>query len=155
MRRYLESGYSIVNIWRPVINSVSGTNFIRWTLQPLTCRTGLSGCQENTLVMDNLNTHTGASLYKALEPEIARRPMEKLEFVYTPKHGSWLNMAECEFSVLSRQCLNRRLADMETVCKEVDAWTATRNRSAATVKWRFTTEDTRIKLKQLYLAMSN
>lgn len=108
-----------------------------------------------TLVMDNLNTHMGASLYKAFEPEIAHRLMEKLEFVYTPKHGSWLNMAECEFSALSRQCLNRRLADMETVRKEVDAWTTTRNRSATTIEWRFTTEDARIKLKQLYPAISN
>ncbi|MCP5275493.1 MAG: transposase [Burkholderiales bacterium] len=99
--------------------------------------------------------HTRTSLYKAFEPEIARRLMEKLEFIYTPKHGSWLKMAECEFSVLSRQCLNRRLADMETVRREVDAWTATRNRSTATVEWQFTTEDARIKLKQLYPAISS
>ncbi len=105
--------------------------------------------------MDNLNTHTGASLYKAFEPEIAHRLIEKLEFVYTPKHGSWLNMAECEFSVLSRQCLDRRLTDKESVRKEVDAWTTTRNQSAATVEWRFTTEDARIKLIQLYPAISS
>ncbi len=103
-----------------------------------------------TLVMDNLNTHTGASLYKRFEPSVARRLLEKVEFVYTPKHGSWLNIAECEFSVLSRQCLNRRLPDIETVREEVTAWTASRNQAERTVDWRFTTEDARIKLKKLY-----
>jgi hypothetical protein len=107
-----------------------------------------------TLVMDNLNTHTGASLYKAFEPCIARALLDKLEFVYTPKHGSWLNMAECEFSVLARQCLSRRLPDLETVRKEVNDWSLTRNQAEATVEWRFTTEDARIKLKQLYPAIS-
>jgi transposase len=77
-----------------------------------------------TLVMDNLNTHTGASLYKAFAPEVARALLDKLEFVYTPKHGSWLNMAECEFSVLSRQCLARRIPDIETVATEITAWVA-------------------------------
>lgn len=108
-----------------------------------------------TLVMDNLNTHTGASLYKAFEPQVARALLNKLEFVYTPKHGSWLNMAECEFSVLSRQCLDRRLPDRETVRQEVEAWTAARNQAAVTVDWRFTTADARIKLKQLYPAISS
>jgi transposase len=107
-----------------------------------------------TLVMDNLNTHTGASLYKAFEPAIARRLLDKLEFVYTPKHGSWLNMAECEFSVLSRQCFNRRLPDIETVRAEATAWSTARNRAAATVDWRFTTADARIKLRHLYPAIS-
>ena len=86
-----------------------------------------------TLVMDNLNTHTGASLYKAFEPQVARALLNKLEFVYTPKHGSWLNMAECEFSVLSRQCFDRRLPERETVQKEVHAWTVARNQAAVTV----------------------
>lgn len=108
-----------------------------------------------TLVMDNLNTHAGASLYKAFEPQIARALLNKLEFVYTPKHGSWLNMAECEFSVLSRQCLDRRLPDRETVQREVEAWTTTRNQASVTVDWRFTTEDARIKLRQLYPAISH
>lgn len=108
-----------------------------------------------TLVMDNLNTHTGASLYKAFEPPVARALLDRLEFVYTPKHGSWLNMAECEFSVLSRQCLDRRLPDRETVQREVEAWAAARNQSAVAVDWRFTTEDARIKLKQLYPAISS
>lgn len=107
-----------------------------------------------TLVMDNLNTHTGASLYKAFEPHIARALLDKLEFVYTPKHGSWLNMAECEFSVLARQCLSRRLPDLETVRDEVNEWSHARNQAATTVDWRFTTEDARIKLKRLYPAIS-
>lgn len=108
-----------------------------------------------TLVMDNLSTHTGASLYKAFPAAVARALLDKLEFVYTPKHGSWLNMAECEFSALSRQCLNRRLPDIDTVQREVEAWTNTRNQTASTVDWRFTTEDARIKLKQLYPAISD
>jgi transposase len=107
-----------------------------------------------TLVMDNLSTHTGASLYKAFQAPFARALLDKLEFVFTPKHGSWLNMAECEFSVLARQCFNRRLPDIETVQREVEAWTNTRNQTASKVDWRFTTEDARIKLKRLYPAIS-
>ena len=103
-----------------------------------------------TLVMDNLNTHTGASLYKAFAPEMARALLDKLEFVYTPKHGSWLNMAECEFSVLSRQCLARRLPDRDTVTRETAAWVDARNQVKKPVDWRFTTEDARIKLRRLY-----
>jgi transposase len=103
-----------------------------------------------TLVMDNLNTHTGASLYKAFAPELARALLDKLEFVYTPKHGSWLNMAECEFSVLSRQCLARRLPDMNTVSREITAWVGDRNQNTVPADWRFTTDDARIKLKRLY-----
>ncbi len=108
-----------------------------------------------TLVMDNLSTHTGASLYKSFEPQIARSLLKRLEFVYTPKHGSWLNIAECEFSVLSRQCLNRRLPDIKTVHDEVNAWTASRNQAKNTVDWRFTTEGARIKLKKLYPCITN
>jgi len=103
-----------------------------------------------TLVMDNLNTHTGASLYKAFAPVEARRILEKLEIHYTPKHGSWLNMAEIELSILSRQCLDRRIPDRETLTEEVKAWEARRNASPAPVNWRFTTEEARIKLKRLY-----
>jgi transposase len=103
-----------------------------------------------TLVLDNLNTHVGASLYKAFEPQEARRLLDKLEIHYTPKHGSWLNMAELELSVLSRQCLDRRIPDQETLEREVKAWEARRNTSPAPVKWRFTTTDARIKLKRLY-----
>lgn len=103
-----------------------------------------------TLVMDNLNTHTGASLYKAFPPEEARRILDKLEIHYTPKHGSWLNMAEIELSILSRQCLDRRISDQETMKKEVEAWQATRNAIGKPMEWRFTTEDARVKLKKLY-----
>jgi hypothetical protein len=103
-----------------------------------------------TLVMDNLNTHTGASLYKAFEPKEARRILEKLEIHYTPKHGSWLNMAEIELSILSRQCMDRRIPDQETLKKEISAWQEKRNAIARPMEWRFTTEDARIKLKKLY-----
>lgn len=103
-----------------------------------------------TLVEDNLNTHTAASLYKAFDPEEARRIIDKLEFCYTPKHGSWLDMAEIELSILSRQCLNRRIPDKETLCREVNAWEKARNDSKSTMEWRFTTENARIKLKKLY-----
>lgn len=103
-----------------------------------------------SLVMDNLNTHCGASLYKAFEPEEARRIIERLDFHYTPKHGSWLNMAEIELSILSSQCLNRRIPDQETLKKEVTAWVNQRNDSATEMDWRFTTSDARIKLRRLY-----
>jgi hypothetical protein len=103
-----------------------------------------------TVVLDNLNTHTPAALYTAFAPEEAKRIWDKLEFHYTPKHGSWLNMAEIELSVLSRQCLERRIADQATLIREVAAWEAERNAMRATVHWRFTTADARIKLKHLY-----
>ena len=102
------------------------------------------------LVCDNLNTHKPASLYKAFPAHQARRIAEKLQFHYTPKHGSWLNIAEIEFSVLSRQCLSRRIPDQETLTREVQAWQDRRNQQSATVNWRFTAEDARIKLKKLY-----
>ena len=102
------------------------------------------------LVEDNLNTHSPASLYKAFSPEEARRIIDKLEFHYTPTHGSWLDMAEIELSVLSRQCLNRRIPDQDTLRKEIKAWETKRNESKTTMDWRFTTEDARIKLKRLY-----
>ncbi len=103
-----------------------------------------------TVVLDNLNTHTPAALYAAFEPAEAKRIWDKLEFHYTPKHGSWLNMAEIELSVLSRQCLERRIPDQATLIREVAAWEAERNALQATVHWRFTTADARIKLKHLY-----
>ena len=103
-----------------------------------------------TVVLDNLNTHTPAALYAAFEPEEAKRIWDKLEFHYTPKHGSWLNMAEIELSVLSRQCLDRRIPDQPTLIREVAAWEAERNAMHATVQWQFTTADARIKLKHLY-----
>ena len=103
-----------------------------------------------TLVCDNLNTHKTASLYKAFEPDEARRIAKRLEFHYTPKHGSWLNMAEIELSVLSRGCLSKRIADQETLKKEIRAWQDRRNEQRADISWRFTTDDARIKLKKLY-----
>jgi len=102
------------------------------------------------LVMDNLNTHTPASLYKAFPPAEARRLADRLEIHYTPKHGSWLNMAEIELSALSGQCLDRRLADRATLEREVEAWERERNGRASKIEWRFTTEDARIKLRHLY-----
>lgn len=102
------------------------------------------------LVCDNLNIHTGASLYELLPPKEAKRIVDRLEFRYTPKHGSWLNIAEIELSHLSRQCLNRRLKDMDEVKKEVSAWLKDRNEKACIVEWRFTVDDARIKLKKLY-----
>ena len=107
-----------------------------------------------TLVMDNLNTHAGASLYKAFEPAKARRLLEKLRFVYTPKHGSWLNMAEIEFSAMARQCLNRRLPDTDTVREQTTAWAKRRNACGTPAQWRFATEDARIKLHSLYPSIS-
>jgi hypothetical protein len=105
------------------------------------------------LVMDQLNTHSPASLYEAFPPAEAKRLADKLEIHYTPTHGSWLNMAELELSVLARQCLNRRLGNRATIEQEVAAWTAARNAAATTIDWRFTTADARIKLKRLYPAV--
>lgn len=101
-------------------------------------------------VQDNLNTHVKASLYKAFEAPEARRILERLDFHYTPKHGSWLNMAEIELSVLSRQCLDRRIPDPETLKTEIAAWETRRNETANKIDWQFTTQDARIKLKHLY-----
>jgi len=103
-----------------------------------------------TLVMDNLNTHNPSSLYEAFCPDEAKRILNRLEIHYTPKHGSWLNMAEIELSVLGRQCLSRRIPDQKTLKREVAAWETGRNKKIATVDWRFTTEDARIKLQRLY-----
>ena len=105
------------------------------------------------LVMDNLNTHTPAALYEVFPPAEAKRLADKLELHYTPKHGSWLNIAEIELSVLSRQCLDRRVPDFATMAAEVAAWEDRRNAAGGAVDWRFTTEDARIKLKRLYPAL--
>ena len=102
------------------------------------------------LVMDNLNTHSTASLYEAFEPQEAWRLARRLEIHYTPKHGSWLNIAEIELSALSIQCLNRRISNIDLVRKEVAAWELDRNNRSKIIDWRFTTEDARIKLKRLY-----
>jgi hypothetical protein len=103
-----------------------------------------------TLIMDNLNTHKPSSLYEAFLPEEARRLLNKLEFHYTPKHGSWLNMAEIEFSALKRQCLDCRIPDQATLKQKIAAWERSRNQRAVKAKWQFKTEDARIKLKKLY-----
>jgi hypothetical protein len=103
-----------------------------------------------TLVMDNLNTHSPGALYETFPPEKAKALWNRFEFVYTPKHGSWLNMAEIELNVLTGQCLNRRIDKIETVRKEVRAWQKSRNNKNAKVNWQFTTDDARIKLTRLY-----
>ena len=102
------------------------------------------------LVMDNLNTHGIASLYEAFAPEIARALAARLEIHYTPKHGSWLNMAETELSVLSRQCLDRRIDDRDLMAREIAVWQSDRNAAESRINWQFQTADARIKLKRLY-----
>ena len=103
-----------------------------------------------TLVMDNLNTHVPGSLYETFPPVKAKAILDRFEFVYTPKHGSWLNMAEIELNVLTGQCLNRRMGDVAVVRKEVLAWQNFRDNKNAKVNWQFTAEDARIKLSRLY-----
>ena len=107
------------------------------------------------VVLDNLNTHRPASLYETFEPKEARRVIQRLEFHYTPKHGSWLNMAEIEFSVFSNQCLNRRIEDEESLKREIAALETERNQAAATINWRFTTTDARHKLRRIYPSVSH
>jgi hypothetical protein len=107
------------------------------------------------LVMDNLNTHTAAALYATFLPDEARRIWERLEVHYTPKHGSWLDMAEIELSVLTRQCLNRRIAEASVLEKEVAAWVDDRNSKQATINWQFTTDKARIKLRRLYPSLES
>ncbi len=102
------------------------------------------------LVMDNLNTHTPASLYEAFPPDEAKRIADRLEIHYTPKHGSWLEMAEIELGLLGRQCLDRRIDNAKELIREIGAWEAARNASEAKVNWRFSTPDARIKLRKLY-----
>jgi hypothetical protein len=108
-----------------------------------------------TVVLDNLNTHGGASLYQTFPPDEARRILDRIEFCHTPKHGSWLNMAEIELSVLSKQCLDRRIPNQEVLANEVGKWERDRNRTAKTMDWQFKTEDARIKLKRLYPSIQN
>jgi hypothetical protein len=125
--------------------AVDFAEVLRWLVEELH-----PDADKVVLVLDNLNTHKLASLYEAFEPERARRIAEKLEIHYTPKHGSWLNVAEIELSVLSRQCLDRRIGTAEEVRREVAAWEEERNERAVEVRWRFTTADARIKLHRLY-----
>jgi hypothetical protein len=103
-----------------------------------------------TLVMDNLNTHKPGSLYEVFTPEKAKALWDRFEFVYTPKHGSWLNVAEIELNVLNQQCLNRRIASIQAVQKEINAWQKHRNNQNAKINWQFTTDNARIKLRRLY-----
>jgi len=107
------------------------------------------------VVLDNLNTHRPASLYETFEPKEARRIRKRLEFHHTPKHGSWLNMAEIEFSVFSKQCLARRIGDEEMLKREIAALEAERNQAQATINWRFTTVGARVKLQHLYPSVSS
>jgi len=118
---------------------------LRWLVEDV-----YEDAEKVVLVVDNLNTHTPACLYETFPPEQARRIAEKLEWHYTPKHGSWLNMAEIELSVLSRQCLGRRIESAEEMEGEVGAWQDDRNEREVGVQWRFTTADARIKLRKLY-----
>jgi transposase len=111
--------------------------------------------EEIVIVLDNLNTHTKASLYKAFPPEEAKRIADRITLEYTPKHGSWLNMAESEFSVLSRQCLARRIPDQESLKKEIAAWEKERNQRAIVTNWQFRVEEARIKLRSLYPTFKN
>jgi len=118
---------------------------LRWVAEEL-----YPDAEKLVLVTDNLNTHTPACLYEAFDPARARRIAERLEWHYTPKHGSWLNMAEIEFAALSKQCLGRRIGSMARLHKEVAAWEEGRNERMVGVKWRFNTTDARIKLRSLY-----
>ena len=120
-----------------------------WCIKEL-LETHYPAAERLVLVMDNLNTHSVASLYEAFPPPEARRLAKKLEIHYTPKHGSWLNMAELELSVLARQCLDDRMADQPTLARATAAWERARNRHQRAINWRFTTKDARIKLKHLY-----
>ena len=108
-----------------------------------------------TLVMDNLASHSAAALYETFEPVEAKRIWDRLEFIYTPKHGSWLNMAEIELNVLTRQCLSRRIDNIKMVKAEVKAWQNHRNNRDAKIKWQFTTNDARVKLHRLYPSIHN
>ena len=108
-----------------------------------------------TLVMDNFKTHSASAFYETFEPKEAKRLWDKFEFVFTPKHGSWLNMAEIELHVLNGQCLNRHISTIEFIKEEVDAWQSHRNNKNSNINWQFTTKDARIKLKKLYPSIHN
>lgn len=120
---------------------------LRWLAEDV-----YSEAEKVVLVMDNLNTHKLASLYEAFEPERARRLSERFEVHHTPKHGSWLNVAEVELSVLARQCLDQRIESQDELLKELEPWEVERNDREVGVNWRFTTADARIKLRRLYPA---
>ena len=125
--------------------AVDFAEVVRWLVEEV-----YEEAEKVVLVMDNLNTHKLASLYEAFPPEQARRIAEKLEIHHTPKHGSWLNMAEIELSVLARQCLDRRIESSAILRREVETWEEDRNERMVEVKWQFATADARIKLRRLY-----
>jgi len=137
--------------WRTVPVTARKTA-VDWAeqVQPVVDDPRYAEAERITLVCDNLNTHDLASFYHAFTPQEALRLVRKLDLVHTPKHGSWLNMAEPELSVLSRQCLNRRIAEEDTVAQEARQWAADRNATQVAIDWQFRTEDARIKLKHLY-----
>ncbi len=141
--------------WRHVMvterrTAVDFAEVLRWLAEDV-----YPGADRIVLVMDNLNTHKLASLYEAFPPEQARRLAERFEVHHTPKHGSWLNVAEIELSVLTRQCLDRRIESTEELLRELEPWTGERNDRGVGVDWRFTTADARIKLRRLYPAVRN
>jgi len=119
--------------------------FLRWVTEDC-----FPEAERVVLVTDNLNVHTAGSLYEAFPPPVARRLTERLEWHYTPKHGSWLNVAEAELSALGRQCLRRRIGSADVLRREVDEWVDDRNHREVAVNWRFTTADARIRLRRLY-----
>lgn len=136
--------------WRGVLvterrTAVDFAEVVRWLVEDV-----YTEADKVVLVLDNLNTHKLASLYAAFPPQQARDISERLEVHYTPKHGSWLNMAEIELSVLARQCLDRRIGDAEELREEITAWQDDRNERQVGVNWQFTTADARIKLHKLY-----
>jgi hypothetical protein len=139
--------------WRHVMvtdrrTAVDFAEAVRWLAEDV-----YPDAERVVLVMDNLNTHKLASLYEAFPPEQARRIAERIEVHHTPKHGSWLNVAEIELSVLARQCLDRRIESVEAWLDQLEPWEADRNDRAVGVNWRFTTADARIKLRRLYPAI--
>lgn len=123
---------------------------IDWALFLEDISTRYKDAEKITLVMDNYNTHTPGSLYEAFPPAKVKSLWDRFEFVFTPKHGSWLNMAEIELNVLAGQCLNRRIDNIEDIKRETIAWQSHRNNKKSTVNWQFTTDDARIKLSRLY-----
>lgn len=124
---------------------IDWAQFIRHLLESV-----YAGAEQVVLVMDNLNTHSIGSLYEAFDPETARRLASRLEIHYTPKHGSWLNMAETELSILCRQCLDRRIGCQKIMADQIATWEHDRNANKSTIDWQFTTADARIKLRRLY-----
>ncbi len=136
--------------WREVVVKARRTGLDYADVVRYLCDEKHPAADKIILVQDNLNTHSPASLYEAFPPAEAKRLADRLEIHYTPKHGSWLDMAELELSVLARQCLDDRIPDQATLADAVAAWEAERNAAIRTIDWRFTTADARIKLKHLY-----